>query len=104
MMLAEGRDAKAGQVFCDTEGNLLRKSNVVRRSFLPLLARAGLPRIRFHDLRHTAATLMLLMGTQPKVVAERLGHAKPDLVNTTYGHVLPTMQEEAAEKLHRLLG
>src|SRR5262249_13944173 len=54
-MLAIGRDVKAGPVFTDTQGGWLRKSNVQRYSFIPLLKRAGLPRIRFHDLRHTCA-------------------------------------------------
>ncbi len=57
-MVAEGHPQEF--VFCDTQGGPVRKSKLVRRSFLPLLKRAGLPRIRFHDLRHTAATLLLL--------------------------------------------
>ena len=64
---------------------------------------AGLPDIRFHDLRHTAATLMLQEGTNPKVVQERLGHADISLTLNTYSHVLPSMQEEVAEKMDELL-
>jgi integrase len=67
------------------------------------LEEAGLPDIRFHDLRHTAATLMLQQGVHPKVVQERLGHADITLTLNTYSHVLPAMQEEAAEKLDQLL-
>lgn len=55
-----------GNVFCDTEGGPIRKSNLCRRSFQPLLKRAALPRIRFHDLRHTAATLLLAEGIHPR--------------------------------------
>jgi integrase len=71
---------------------------------VPLLARAGIEGIRFHDLRHTAATLLLLQGVHPKVVSERLGHARVQITLDRYSHVLPTMQKEAAEKLDRLLG
>ncbi|MBI5493758.1 MAG: site-specific integrase [Deltaproteobacteria bacterium] len=96
-MLAEGHPGP--WVFPDTEGNPLRKSNLVRRSFKPLLKRAGLPDIRFHDLRHAAATLMLLQGVNPKVVQERLGHAQLTITLDVYGHVLPTMQADAVAKM-----
>ncbi len=68
-----------------------------------VLRKAGLPLIRFHDLRHTAATLMLQEGVHPKIVQERLGHADINLTLNTYSHVLPDLQLEAAEKLDRLL-
>jgi integrase len=100
-MMVEGHRA-AVYVFCDSEGNPLRKSNLINRSFRPLLTAAKLPRIRFHDLRHTAATLLLLAGENPKVVQERLGHATISITLDTYSHVLPTMQREAADKLDRL--
>ena len=61
-----------------------------------------LPIIRFHDLRHTAATIMLSQGVHPKIVQERLGHSTISMTLDTYSHVLPTMQKEAAEKLDRL--
>ena len=92
-----------GLVFCDTHGGPLRKSNLLRRSFLPLLRRAGLPAIRFHDLRHTAATLLLAQGVHPKIVQERLGHSQISLTLDTYSHVLPGMGREAASKLDALL-
>jgi integrase len=60
------------------------------------LVRAGLPHVRFHDLRHAHATLMLLQGVHPKVVSERLGHASIGITLDTYSHVLPEMQAEAA--------
>lgn len=59
--------------------------------------------IRLYDLRHTCATLLLLAGVSPKVVAERLGHATITLTLDVYSHVLPTMQEVATEKLERIL-
>lgn len=92
----------AGYVFTDTHGGHLRRSNVHRYSYKPLLKRAGLPTIRFHDLRHTAATLLLLDGVHPKVVQERLGHSKIGITLDTYSHVLPTMQKDAAARLDRL--
>jgi integrase len=64
---------------------------------------AKLPRIRFHDLRHTAATLLLSSGVHPKVVQERLGHSQISVTLDTYSHVLASMQEEAAGKLDLLL-
>ncbi len=71
--------------------------------FKSVLKLAGLPNIRFHDLRHTAATLMLQQGVHPKIVQARLGHSDITLTLNTYSHVLPSMQEEAADKLDELL-
>jgi integrase len=65
---------------------------------------SGLPRIRFHDLRHTAATLQLLKGTHPKVVQERLGHSKIGITLDTYSHVLPSMQKDASKAMDELFG
>ncbi len=89
-------------VFCDTKGGPIRKSNLRRKSWEPLLKEARLPHIRFHDLRHTAATLLLCEDVHPKVVQERLGHARIGITLDTYSHVLPSMQRQAAEKLDRM--
>jgi integrase len=83
---------KTSLVFTDRLGQQLDGVKVTRSSFYGRLKRAGLPvddahRVRFHDLRHTAATLMLERGVHPRVVAERLGHATPSLVMNGYGHV-----------------
>ncbi len=78
-------------------------AHVVNRSFKPLLRRAGLPCIRFHDLRHTAATLLLAEGIHPKIVQEKLGHAQISLTLDTYSHALPSIQREAADKLEGVL-
>jgi integrase len=102
-MRVTGRSVAEGYVFSDTAGGPLRASNVLRYSFVPLLQRAGLPRIRFHDLRHTAATLLLAEGVHPKVVQERLGHAQISMTLDTYSHVLPSMGKDAAAKLDTLL-
>lgn len=90
-------------VFANTFGDPINAGEMLRAGFYPLLQRAGLPRIRFHDLRHTAATLMLTQGVHPKVVAERLGHSTPMLTLTVYSHVTPTMQRAAADELDSLL-
>jgi integrase len=78
----------------------LRKAGVAEDA-LP----KGLPRIRFHDLRHSHATLLLAQGVHPKVVQERLGHAGVGITLDTYSHVLPGMQDQAARVLGaRLFG
>jgi integrase len=103
----------AASMFCDTDGGWLRKSNFSRRSFDRALRRAGLvkeregagkPKPRFHDLRHTCATILLLADVNPKVVSERLGHASIEITLNTYSHVLPTLQERAVEKLETIIG
>ena len=81
----------------------MSRHNLVNRSFKPLLERAGLPDIRFHDLRRTCATLMLSVGTNPKVVQETLGHANVSVTLDIYSHLLPNMQEEEAQKINELL-
>jgi integrase len=71
----------------------------ISRRFARLLQRAGLPHVRFHDLRHTHASLMLQRGVHPKIVSERLGHASIGITLDTYSHVLPGLQAEAAREL-----
>ena len=90
-------------VFCNRLGRPLEKATLLRRSFWPALERAGLPRIRFHDLRHTAASLLLAEGVHPKIVQERLGHSSISMTMDTYSHVTPNLQAEAAERMDRLL-
>ena len=75
----------------------------LRREFKRLIASTGLPDVRFHDLRHTAATLMLQQGVHPKVVQERLGHSSINITLDIYSHVFPNLQVDAAEKLETLL-
>jgi integrase len=100
-MFAEGHHQK--WVFCDTSGGPLRRSNFRKRSLIPLLKKSNLPEIRFHDFRHTAATLLLGAGVHPKIVQERLGHAQIAITLDTYSHVLPSMQKEAAAKIDTIL-
>jgi len=89
-------------IFPSPIGTPFDPSNVLK-AYKDCLKRAGLPNLRFHDLRHSAATLMLQQGVNPKIVSERLGHSDISLTLNTYSHVLPPMQEEAAEKMDDLL-
>lgn len=91
-------------LFPGASGGYIHASNFLRRSFYPALERARLPRIRFHDLRHTAATLWLQAGLHPKAVSERLGHAGIDVTLKVYGHALPQAHTAAAGFLEDALG
>ena len=90
-------------VFTASHGQPLDYRVVVQRHFAKVLAKAKLARIRPYDLRHTCATLLLAAGENVKVVSERLGHASATLTLDVYSHVLPDMQQRAAEKLESLL-
>lgn len=89
-------------VFTNLAGHTIDGSDLLR-SFHALLRRAGLPQIRFHDLRHTAATLLLGRGIHPKIVQEQLGHAQVAITLDTYSHVSPTMQRDAVAALDAVL-
>jgi len=89
-------------VFATALGTPLRQSDV-RSVWLRIVSAAGLERVRFHDLRHAHATLMLQQGVHPKIVSERLGHSGIAITMDTYSHVLPGLQAEAAVQLDRLL-
>ena len=91
-------------VFPNQVGRPLDPSNIRRRDFHPLLAKAGLPRIRFHDLRHTAATVLLQQRVNPKIVSEMLGHASISITLDLYSHALPDIQQEAAAAIDRVFG
>jgi integrase len=80
------------------------RDNLHNKSWKPLLRRAGLPNIRFHDLRHTCATLLLTRGVHPKIVSEMLGHSSIAIALDTYSHVIPGMQEAAATAMEDVLG
>lgn len=84
-------------------GTPINPGNLLSRHFKPILERAGLPDIRFHDLRHTCATLLLGEGVHPKIVQELLGHATIQLTLDTYSHYLPDMQEMAVDGMERAL-
>jgi integrase len=92
-----------GLVFASEIGTPLEPSNIDRRSFKPLLEKAGLPDIRFHDLRHTCATVLLSQGVNPKFVQELLGHADIKLTLGTYSHFLPSMGDQTADAMESAL-
>ncbi len=89
-------------VFCTLTGKHLNPNHVVEE-FKKILTRAGLPDIRFHDLRHSAATLLLSLGIHPKVVQELLGHTQISMTMDVYSPVLPGMQQDAMRQLDAAL-
>ncbi len=89
-------------VFPDDDGDFVIAQTLLRR-FYRLLKEIGLPRIRFHDLRHSAATLLLSMGVPAKVVQELLGHSTISITMDVYSHVLPSMQKDAMDKMDDFL-
>jgi integrase len=89
-------------VFASSIGTPLDGTNVTHR-LRRLLQNHGLPRQRFHDLRHTAASLLLAQGVHPRVVMELLGHSQISLTMNTYMHVIPTLERDAADRIEALL-
>jgi len=77
--------------------------STVSHAFTRILRQAGLPHIRFHDMRHSYASLLLQAGVHPKVVSERLGHASVAFTLDIYSHVVPGIQEAAAERFDRFI-
>ena len=92
-----------GLVFTTEVGTPINPSNLRKRSFAPLLRKASLPRLRFHDLRHTCATLLLSKNIHPKYVQELLGHATVSITLDTYSHVLPGMGNQVADAMEDVL-
>ncbi|MEK6300505.1 MAG: tyrosine-type recombinase/integrase [Acidobacteriota bacterium] len=91
-------------VFCTREGKPIQARNILRRHMRPILKAAELPEtLNLYSLRHSCATLLLSAGTNPKIVSERLGHARIVLTLDTYSHVLPDMQQEASDRLEKIL-
>jgi len=94
--------ADGDYVFTRTDG-VPYAPGYVTRAFREAVDRAGVPKIRLHDLRHTWASLALSAGVNPKVVSERLGHATVAFTLDTYSHVMPGLQEDAAAKVAALI-
>ena len=91
-------------IFASEVGTPVNPGNLVKRSFKPLPKKANPPEIRFHDLRHTCATLLLSRGVHPKLVQELLGHATIAMTLDTYSHYLPSMGDAAAGAMGDALG
>lgn len=115
MLLQEHKDKQAAQwvmlgkalkdddlIFSDLEGKPLLP-DTVSHAWVKLVKRTGLEGIRFHDARHTHASLMLKQGIHPKIVQERLGHATISTTLDLYSHVSPGLQQAAAENFDKLL-
>jgi len=96
-------EIETGLIFTTSTGKPISPSNL-QKAFRDELEKEGLPKIRFHDLRHTSATLLLEAGVHPKVVQERLGHSHISLTLDTYSHVLPSMQRDAADRIDEAIG
>jgi integrase len=101
--LAGTRWHETGLVFTSTIGTPIEVGNL-RRQFWRVLEKAGLPRMRFHDLRHSCASLLLVQGVPARVVMETLGHSNISVTMDTYTHVLPELQRQAADAMDRALG
>ena len=89
-------------MFTDAVGEPLHP-NTVRNRFLHLIKVAGVPVLRFHDIRHTSATLMLANNVHPKIVQERLGHSDVSTTLNRYSHVTMDMQRDAAAQMDVLI-
>jgi len=91
-----------GWVFTNSDGKPVHPHSI-SQTFERIANRAGVPRVRLHDVRHTHGTLLIKAGVPVKVVSERLGHGNPAFTIDTYQHVLPGMQAEAARTIEKLL-
>ncbi|PFW83433.1 site-specific integrase [Bacillus sp. AFS075960] len=92
-----------GLVICTRDGRPMIPRNL-RKEFYNLIEKLGLPKIRFHDLRHTHATMLIHQNVNVKLISERLGHTDIQTTLNTYSHVLPTMQREVADRLDEMFG
>lgn len=92
-----------GLLFTTTVGTPLNRSDILQ-AFRRHLTKAGLPRMRFQDLRHSCASLLLAQGVHPRVVMETLGHSTINVTMNVYSHVLPALQRDAAEQMEAVLG
>jgi len=93
---------ESGLVFANRVGQPTQARRVIEQ-FHDALAQAGLRRMRFHDLRHSCATLLLVQGVSPRVVMEVLGHSEIALTMNAYSHVVPELQREAAKRMQAIL-
>jgi integrase len=102
-LAAGSRWHDSGLAFTSGIGTPLEPRNLFR-SFKALLRRAGLPDVRFHDLRHSAASLLLAQGVPMRAVMELLGHSNIGTTADIYSHVMPAMMRDVADKMDAILG
>ncbi|MHB8859795.1 MAG: tyrosine-type recombinase/integrase [Thermoleophilia bacterium] len=103
MLLLGAQYKDFGLVCAQKDGTPINPASLSKH-FLAIVRKTGIPHVRFHDLRHTHASILLSQGINPKVVSERLGHSSVSVTLETYSHVLPGMQEEVAKKIDAALG
>lgn len=101
-MVEEEQDVERGTIFVTRAGGFQSQATIYRRSFLPILKKAGLAKVRPYILRHTSATLLLCKDVSVMAVSRRLGHEKIQTTLEHYGHVLPSMQERAVEVMEEV--
>jgi integrase len=97
------REGRSEWIFSTKNGTPVNCHNLINRSWWPLLGKVGLPRIPFHNLRHTCATLLLSQGVHPKLVQELLGHADISTTLNTYSHVIPSLEGKTAAAMDEAL-
>ena len=86
-------------VFPNAAGNPIDTNNMIKRHFLPALKKAGIPKIRFHDLRHTYASRLIAQGENPKYIQHQMGHSSIRTTFDIYGHLMKDENQQAAMKL-----
>lgn len=99
LAFGEGWSNEQSLVFTDTEGGMLRRSNVTRRLFKPVCKKAGLTGVTPHTLRHTHASILIFQGVDPKTISARLGHTDVAFTLSVYGHLFPGKDEAAAREV-----
>jgi integrase len=88
-------------IFPSSRGTPLDGNNMVRREFTPALRRARLPQVRFHDLRHSYASLLIAQGAHPKLISEQLGHPSVQITLDRYGHLMDQFYGDASDALEQ---
>ena len=96
-----GRKSELGLIFSNGDGLPIDPDNLVKREFFPALDRAGLRRIRFHDLRHSYASLLISQGENIKFIQSQLGHSSAKTTLDRYGHLMPNLENDAARRLDK---
>jgi integrase len=102
-LFAGERWKDTGYIFTTRIGTPMERRNLLR-DWYKLMNGSGLPQIRFHDLRHSAATLLMLQGVHPRTVMEILGHKDLNTTMKIYGHVVDSMKQDAANRIDQLFG
>lgn len=100
----KSRNNDLGLVFCNQVGKHLNPDNLIKRRFDPCLRKAGLDKIRFHDLRHTYACMLITQNVPIKYIQQQLGHNSIQVTLDTYGHVMPNVHDQAVKVLDKILG